>query len=149
MCLYELVSVYIQSLSDSPASPTFRRLAPLPAFHYHLPLQSVKGFFIVFFSGFLNFQRYFFSAHRHTHSLARRGKNRDILLEPQADGVYGWAHGVRKIFKQISTAKRGKNQLFIKPSIFKTSHCATATVWTFLETSGHESSLTHFKFEDI
>jgi len=42
-----------------------------------------------------------------------------------------------------------KLQLFIKPSIFKTSHWATATVLTFLETSCHGDSGAHLEFKDI
>ena len=56
---------------------------------------------------------------------------------------------MRTIYKQIWTDKSGKIATFIKPSIFKTTHWATATVLTFLETSCHGDSGDHLEFKDI
>ena len=54
-----------------------------------------------------------------------------------------------EFLKQILTAKMEKLQLFMKPSIFKASQWATATVLTFLETSCHGDTGAHLEFEDI
>ena len=51
-------------------------------------------------------------------------------------------------FKQFSTVISGEIATFIKPSIFKTSQWATATVLTFLETSCHGDTGAHLEFED-
>ena len=54
-----------------------------------------------------------------------------------------------RIMTPSDNVTQEKNLLFIKPLIFKTSHCATAMVCTFLETSYHANCGAQFEFEDI
>ena len=56
-------------------------------------------------------------------------------------------YGLRTIFRQISAVEKLQLlQLFIKLSIFKTFHWATA-VWTFLETSCHGDYRAYLDFK--